>query len=149
MTCRASASRSYFSNYWIHGIAHDWQWMLGVEAIPAIAFALLLYTVPESPRWLVKQDRFPVFMLKQFFATGSYCYQGFFDFMNFLFNICIADFLMTCRASASRSCFTSQRGLSGTVYNRRANADIEQEIHEIKESLVTIGASGEKLFQHK
>ena len=28
-------------------------------------------------------------------------------------------------------------------------ADIEQEIHEIKESLVTIGASGEKLFQHK
>ena len=46
---------AYFSNYWIHGIAHDWQWMLGVEAIPAIAFALLLYTVPESPRWLIQK----------------------------------------------------------------------------------------------
>lgn len=68
---------------------------LGVEAIPAIAFALLLYTVPESPRWLVKQDR---------------------------------------EAEARH------------VIKKVSNADIEQEIHEIKESLVTIGASGENCF---
>jgi len=28
--------------------------MLGIEAVPALCFALLLMTVPESPRWLVK-----------------------------------------------------------------------------------------------
>lgn len=48
---------AYFSNYWINGIAHDWQWMLGVEAVPALLFGVLLFTVPESPRWLVKQGR--------------------------------------------------------------------------------------------
>lgn len=45
---------AYFTNYAVVGIPHDWQWMLGIEAIPALIFALLLMTVPESPRWLVK-----------------------------------------------------------------------------------------------
>lgn len=48
---------AYLSNYAVVGLPHDWQWMLGIEAIPALAFALLLMTVPESPRWLVKQGR--------------------------------------------------------------------------------------------
>ncbi len=48
---------AYLSNYAVVGIPHDWQWMLGIEAIPALLFALLLMTVPESPRWLVKQNR--------------------------------------------------------------------------------------------
>lgn len=42
---------AYLTNYWIVGIPHDWQWMLGIEAVPALAFGLLLMTVPESPRW--------------------------------------------------------------------------------------------------
>ena len=46
---------AYFSNYFISGVAHDWQWMLGSEAVPALLFTLLLFTVPESPRWLVSQ----------------------------------------------------------------------------------------------
>lgn len=46
---------AYLTNYAVVGIPHDWQWMLGIEAIPALCFALLLMTVPESPRWLVKQ----------------------------------------------------------------------------------------------
>lgn len=45
---------AYLTNYAVVGIPHDWQWMLGIEAIPALCFALLLMTVPESPRWLVK-----------------------------------------------------------------------------------------------
>lgn len=45
---------AYLTNYAIVGIPHDWQWMLGIEAVPALCFALLLLTVPESPRWLVK-----------------------------------------------------------------------------------------------
>jgi sugar porter (SP) family MFS transporter len=45
---------AYLSNYAVAGIHCDWQWMLGIEAVPALVFALLLMTVPESPRWLVK-----------------------------------------------------------------------------------------------
>lgn len=48
---------AYLSNYCISGIPNDWQWMLGVLAIPALLFGLLLNTVPESPRWLVKECR--------------------------------------------------------------------------------------------
>ncbi len=31
-----------------------WRLMLGVECIPALLFFLLLFTIPESPRWLVR-----------------------------------------------------------------------------------------------
>ncbi len=34
-----------------------WRWMFGVEAIPAAAFFVLLFTVTRSPRWLVAQGR--------------------------------------------------------------------------------------------
>ena len=34
-----------------------WRVMLGVECFPAIAFLLLLFTIPESPRWLVRAGR--------------------------------------------------------------------------------------------
>lgn len=35
----------------------EWRWMFGVEAAPAVLFLLLLIPVPESPRWLVADDR--------------------------------------------------------------------------------------------
>lgn len=31
----------------------DWRWMLGMEAIPAAIYLLLVARVPESPRWLL------------------------------------------------------------------------------------------------
>ncbi|MBQ6158507.1 MAG: MFS transporter [Thermoguttaceae bacterium] len=34
-----------------------WRLMLGVESFPAILFILLLFTIPESPRWLVRAGR--------------------------------------------------------------------------------------------
>ena len=34
-----------------------WRWMFGFMAIPAIGFFALIFTVPESPRWLVKKGR--------------------------------------------------------------------------------------------
>ncbi len=36
---------------------NSWRWMIGVEFIPAGLFFLLLFMVPESPRWLINQNR--------------------------------------------------------------------------------------------
>lgn len=46
---------AYVSNYLIGaGLGADaWRWMLGIEALPAFAYAALVLGVPESPRWLV------------------------------------------------------------------------------------------------
>ena len=45
---------AYVSNYLLGGIEMDaWRWMLGVEAIPAAVYSLLVLGIPNSPRWLV------------------------------------------------------------------------------------------------
>ena len=45
---------AYVSNYLIAGTGpYAWRWMLGVEAIPALLFLILLLRIPRSPRWLV------------------------------------------------------------------------------------------------
>ena len=46
---------AYVSNYLIGtaGMLEDWRWMLGVEAIPAILYTILILRIPESPRWLI------------------------------------------------------------------------------------------------
>ncbi|HLX91831.1 MAG TPA: sugar porter family MFS transporter [Puia sp.] len=49
---------SYITNFLFAGTGADsWRWMLGVMVIPAGLFALLLRTIPESPRWLVLNNR--------------------------------------------------------------------------------------------
>jgi SP family xylose:H+ symportor-like MFS transporter len=45
----------YGINSWMRQTA--WRWMFGSEALPAILLLVLLFFVPESPRWLTKQDR--------------------------------------------------------------------------------------------
>jgi SP family arabinose:H+ symporter-like MFS transporter len=51
---------AYFSNYLI-SLAHlgavEWRWDLGVAAFPAALFFVMLFTIPRSPRWLVKKGR--------------------------------------------------------------------------------------------
>lgn len=51
---------AYFSNYLIGtaNLNEAWRWMLGVEAIPALVYSILIVKVPKSPRWLIakKQD---------------------------------------------------------------------------------------------
>jgi len=51
---------AYFSNYLIglqrFGLS-EWRWELGVTAIPAALFFLMLFRIPRSPRWLVKKNR--------------------------------------------------------------------------------------------
>ncbi len=54
----------YFVNYFIAlqgdttwNLQLGWRWMFGSEAIPAILLLVLLFFIPESPRWLTKQGR--------------------------------------------------------------------------------------------
>jgi MFS family permease len=35
-------------------VAEGWRWMFGVTAVPAMLFFILMFFVPESPRWLAK-----------------------------------------------------------------------------------------------
>jgi sugar porter (SP) family MFS transporter len=46
---------AYFSNLALQGFdgVNDWRWMLGVEAIPAVIFCIMILGVPRSPRWLM------------------------------------------------------------------------------------------------
>ena len=67
---------AYFSNWVLLGYSHSqpkvvgsatflqwvlvsevWRGMFGMETIPCVAFFLLLFIIPESPRWLVKAGR--------------------------------------------------------------------------------------------
>lgn len=51
---------AFVSNALLANIGENaWRWMLGVEAVPALIYAVLCLTIPESPRWLIarKGDR--------------------------------------------------------------------------------------------
>lgn len=49
---------AFVSNYLLSaGGDSAWRWMLGVESLPALAYLMLIFLVPESPRWLILQGR--------------------------------------------------------------------------------------------
>ena len=49
---------AYLTNFLFVNIGEDsWRWMLGIMVIPAALFAILLRAIPESPRWLVLNNR--------------------------------------------------------------------------------------------
>lgn len=64
-------SFAYFANYyllqlsgssisWVSSLGIEdnvWRWMLGLEIVPAFIFFILLFTIPESPRWLALNNR--------------------------------------------------------------------------------------------
>ena len=46
---------AFISNYLLQGVGgeNDWRWMLGIEAIPAFLYTIMVIGVPKSPRWLI------------------------------------------------------------------------------------------------
>lgn len=52
---------AYLSNFLVGtfhlGVDTEWRWKLGIAAVPAALFLMLLFSIPRSPRWLVKKGR--------------------------------------------------------------------------------------------
>ena len=64
-------SVAFFTNYlilrlgsseaaWVSKLGigeHNWRWMLGLEALPAVLYFVALFFVPRSPRWLMLKGK--------------------------------------------------------------------------------------------
>ncbi len=48
---------AFFSNYLLGSYIEEnaWRWMLGVEAMPALIYCVMILGIPNSPRWLLLQ----------------------------------------------------------------------------------------------
>lgn len=46
---------AFFSNYLLDGLGgvNDWRYMLGIVAVPALVYSIVVIKIPESPRWLI------------------------------------------------------------------------------------------------
>lgn len=46
---------AYLSNYFLKGVQgeNDWRWMLGIMTVPSLIYTLMVFGIPESPRWLI------------------------------------------------------------------------------------------------
>ena len=52
---------AYVSNYGIRTLhlgATEWRWQVGVAALPAVWFLVLLFGIPRSPRWSAARNQF-------------------------------------------------------------------------------------------
>jgi sugar porter (SP) family MFS transporter len=46
------------SNYLLRDLGENaWRWMIGAEVLPALAYGIIIFFVPKSPRWLVTKGR--------------------------------------------------------------------------------------------
>ena len=48
---------AYLADFALSGFPHNWRWMFGFGAVPAICLAVAMALVPHTPRWLVQQGR--------------------------------------------------------------------------------------------
>lgn len=49
---------AFSSNYLLRNVGESaWRWMIGVEAIPAMLYTILVFNLPKSPRWLISKNR--------------------------------------------------------------------------------------------
>lgn len=50
---------AFFSNYLFEGVGgvNDWRWMIGIVAVPALIYSIIVLQIPDSPRWLILKKR--------------------------------------------------------------------------------------------
>lgn len=49
---------AFLSNYLLRDFGSEpWRWMIGVEAVPALIYLLLVFFIPKSPRWLYSKGK--------------------------------------------------------------------------------------------
>ncbi len=50
---------AFFSNYLLEGVGgqNDWRWMIGIVALPALIYSIIVLQIPDSPRWLILKKR--------------------------------------------------------------------------------------------
>lgn len=49
---------AFLSNYLLRDAGENaWRWMLGIMAFPAFFYIIIVFTIPESPRWLLSKSR--------------------------------------------------------------------------------------------
>jgi sugar porter (SP) family MFS transporter len=49
---------AFLSNYLLNDFGENsWRWMMGVQAIPSVIYTLFVFSIPESPRWLLSKSR--------------------------------------------------------------------------------------------
>ena len=51
---------AYLSNYLVGLLAlgdAEWRWKLGIACLPAVGFVVMLFSIPESPRWFARKGR--------------------------------------------------------------------------------------------
>ncbi len=51
---------AFLSNWLLAGTGgeHAWRWMIGIEALPALVYTLMVLSIPMSPRWLIMKGRY-------------------------------------------------------------------------------------------
>ena len=64
---------AFISNYLI-GIIFDesiaWRWMLGIEGLPALIYTLMVFKIPNSPRWLLMKNRADAIVMESITLLG-------------------------------------------------------------------------------
>src|SRR5690606_15006253 len=64
---------AFISNYIIGQLFQQqvaWRWMLGVEALPALIYILMVARLPNSPRWLVMKGREDTLVIRSMSLLG-------------------------------------------------------------------------------
>ena len=67
---------AFFSNYFFEGFGgeNDWRWMIGIVALPALIYSVIIIRIPESPRWLIltkKDDQAGLAVLEMIYAPAQ------------------------------------------------------------------------------
>lgn len=49
---------AFLSNYLLRDLGENsWRWMMGVQAFPAFIYSVFIFSIPESPRWLLSKNK--------------------------------------------------------------------------------------------